>query len=124
MASNRLNQVAALQLPPRFDAASSGWFSQQVEGLGQAGCAMWVIDMAQVEFLDTQGLVSLVAARQAACAANAELVLCGMRRPIRMILDLSQLDRVFSIVETVDALPGARLMHWVDESRTVVPLAA
>jgi anti-sigma B factor antagonist len=125
MASNRLNQVAALQLPPRFDAASSDWFGQQIECLDRAGCAMWVLDMAEVEFLDTQGLVGLVKARQAACDANAELVLCGLRRPIRMILDLAQLDRLFAIVESVEALPGTRLMHWVDESRSVVlPQAA
>jgi anti-sigma B factor antagonist len=125
MASNRLNQVAALQLPPRFDAASSDWFSQQIESLDRAGCAMWVLDMAEVEFLDTRGLVGLVTARQAACDANVELVLCGLRRPIRMILDLAQLDRLFAIVESVEALPGKRLMHWVDESRSVVlPQAA
>ncbi len=124
MASNRLNQVAALQLPPRFDAASSDWFGQQIESLDRAGCAMWVLDMAEVEFLDAQGLVGLVTARQAAVAANVELVLCGLSRPIRMILDLAQLDRVFAIVESVETLPGTRLVQWVEESRSVVPQAA
>jgi anti-sigma B factor antagonist len=125
MPLNRLNQVAALQLPPRFDAASSDWLSQQIEYLDRAGCAMWVLDMTEVEFLDAQGLVGLVTARQAAVDANAELVLCGLRRPIRMILDLAQLDRVFAIVESLETLPETRLMHWVDESRSpVVPQAA
>jgi anti-sigma B factor antagonist len=124
MASNRLNQVAALQLLPRLDAGNVGWLSQQIDRLGQEGCSMWVLDMAAVEFLDTHGLVGLVAARQAACDANVELVLCGLRRPIRMILDLAQLDRVFAIVETMDALPAMRLTQWADESRSVLPQAA
>jgi anti-sigma B factor antagonist len=124
MALNRLNQVAAVQLPPRFDAASSGWLSQQIEGLDRAGCAMWVLDMAEVEFLDTQGLVGLVTARQAACDANVKLVLCGLRRPIRMILDLAQLDRVFAIVETMDAVPSMLGPHRVLETPRSMPQAA
>jgi anti-sigma B factor antagonist len=124
MASNRLNQVVALQLRPRLDAGNVDWLSQQIERLGAEGCSTWVLDMAAVEFLDTHGLVGLVAARQAACDANVELVLCGLRRPIRMILDLAQLDRVFAIVETMDALPSVRLTQWADESRSGVPQAA
>jgi anti-sigma B factor antagonist len=115
MALNRSNQVMALQLLPRLDAHNVGWLNQQIERLGQEGGSMWVLDMSSVEFLDTPGLVGLVAARQAACDANVQLVLCGLRRPIRMILDLSQLDRVFAIVETMDALPSVRLTHRVTE---------
>jgi anti-sigma B factor antagonist len=124
MASNRLNQVAAVQLMPRLDGDSVGWLRQQIERLSQEGCAMWVLDMASVEFLDTQGLVGLVAARQAAGDANAQLVLCGLRRPIRMILDLAQLDRVFAIVETMDAVPSMLGTHRVLETPRSVPQAA
>ncbi len=123
MALNRSSQVMALQLLPRLDAHNVGWLSQQIERLGQEGGSMWVLDMSSVEFLDTPGLVGLVAARRAAADANVQLVLCGLRRPIRMILDLSQLDRVFAIVETMDALPSVRLTNRVPE-RSVVPQAA
>jgi anti-sigma B factor antagonist len=125
MASNRSNQVAALQLMPRLDAQNVGWFNQQIERLRQDNCDTWVLDMAQVEFLDSQGLVSLVAARQVADAADAQLVLCGLRRQVQMVLDLAQLDQVFAIVETMEALPAARLSNWVTETpRSAVRQAA
>jgi anti-sigma B factor antagonist len=125
MASNRLNQVAALQLMQRLDAQNVGWLSQQIERLRQGDCGTWVLDMAQVEFLDSQGLVGLVAARQVAAGADAQLVLCGLKRQVQMVLDLAQLDQVFAIVETMEALPTARLSNWVTETpRSVVRQAA
>ncbi|MBE9028302.1 STAS domain-containing protein [filamentous cyanobacterium LEGE 11480] len=105
VASNLLNQVAAVQMQSRLDAQATIWLSEQVEQLKQAEQTMWVFDMAPVEFLDGQGLLSLVAARRAAYEANVQLVLCGVSKSIQMIFDLAQLDQVFAIVETAEALP-------------------
>ncbi|NJN49698.1 MAG: STAS domain-containing protein [Alkalinema sp. RL_2_19] len=85
MASNRSNQMAALQLQQRLDGKAAVWLNQQVEQLKQSEQTMWVFDMAQVEFLDSAGLVSLVAARRAACEANVQLVLCSVSHQIQMI---------------------------------------
>ncbi len=105
MALNLLNQVATVKLKQRLDAQSSLWLSQQVEQLQQDNHSMWVFDMTQVEFLDSQGLVDLVAAYRLASEANAQLVLCSVSRHIQMIFDLAQLDQVFVTVETMEALP-------------------
>ncbi len=105
MALNLLNQVATVKLKQRLDAQSSLWLSQQVEQLQQDNHSMWVFDMTQVEFLDSQGLVDLVAAYRSASEANAQLVLCSVSRHIQMIFDLAQLDQVFVTVETMEALP-------------------
>jgi anti-anti-sigma factor len=105
MASNRSNQLVTLQLQSRLDQTAAVWLAQQVEQLKQSNQTIWVFDMAQVEFLDTAGLVSLVAARRAASEVQVQLVLCRVSQQVQMILDLAQLDRVFAIVDRVDELP-------------------
>jgi anti-anti-sigma factor len=105
MAANLLNQVAALKLKERLDAQSAAWLHRQIEQLKQDGHGIWVFDMTHVEFLDSHGLVSLVAAHRAATEVNAQLVLCSVSQHVQIILDLTQLDQVFAIVETMEVLP-------------------
>jgi anti-sigma B factor antagonist len=107
--ANLLNQVTAVQLAQRLDHSKTEWLSQEVDRLRQAKSAVWVLDMAAVDFVDSAGLISLVATRQAAYEANAQVILCGVSQPIRMILDLAQLDQVFAIVESLEVLPSVLL---------------
>ncbi|MFM2432915.1 MAG: hypothetical protein RLZZ511_4129, partial [Cyanobacteriota bacterium] len=55
---------------------------------------------------------------EAAYEANAQVILCGVSQPVRMILDLAQLDQVFAIVESLEAIPPILLPRIIrSESR-------
>lgn len=113
-----LNQVNAVQLAQRLDQSKAEWLRQEVDRLRQTASPVWVLDMAAVEFVDSAGLIGLVAARQAAYEANAQVILCGVSQPVRMILDLAQLDQVFAIVESLEAIPPILLPRIIrSESR-------
>lgn len=103
--SNLLNQTISLKLNQRLDENTIGWLADQVEQLKQSDFPMWVFDMDQVEFVDSHGLVGLLSARKAAVEADAQLVLCGVRKSVHMVLDLAQVDHVFAMVESMEALP-------------------
>lgn len=107
-----LTVSVALTLQGRLDRHGSDWLRQEIQTLAAGPSRLWVLDMAQVEFIDSAGLVALVDALQVATDADAKLVLCGLNPKAKLILDITQLDRVFPIVENLDAvkqLHGARI---------------
>ena len=62
------------------------------------------VDMSQVESLDSAGLISLVSALKHARQLQKRLCLCSVPPAIRIVFELTQLDRAF---EMVDELPQA-----------------
>jgi anti-sigma B factor antagonist len=63
---------------------------------------LWVIDLARVDFMDSSGLVSLIKALKTVRQSGCRLVLCNVQAPVRLILELTQLDSVFEILNTYE----------------------
>jgi anti-sigma B factor antagonist len=94
----------ALKLVGRLDGAGGDWLTHQVERLKAGSASNWILDMTQVEFIDSAGLVALVATLQAAATAEVEVCLCGLNAQARLILDITQLDQVFQVVDSIETL--------------------
>lgn len=58
-----------------------------------------VVDMSNVESLDSAGLISLVSALKQARELRKRLCLCSVPPTIRIIFELTQLDRAFEMLE-------------------------
>lgn len=58
-----------------------------------------VVDMSLVESLDNAGLVSFMSALNAAQSQFKRLSLCSVPPSIRIVFELTQLDRLFNLVE-------------------------
>jgi anti-anti-sigma factor len=58
-----------------------------------------LLDMAQVESIDSAGLMALVSALSLARQLNKRLSLCSLSHSVRFILELAQLDGVFEILD-------------------------
>ncbi|HEY9749295.1 MAG TPA: STAS domain-containing protein [Allocoleopsis sp.] len=58
-----------------------------------------VVDMAQVDSLDSSGLMVLVGVLSFAQRLGCQLVLCSISPSVQIIFELTQLDRVFPIFE-------------------------
>jgi anti-sigma B factor antagonist len=61
-----------------------------------------VIDLANVDYMDSSGVATLVEALQIARRNNTKMVLCGMKDRVRSIFEIARLDTVFTIVNTRD----------------------
>jgi anti-sigma B factor antagonist len=59
-----------------------------------------LVDMSQVESLDSAGLMAFVSAMTLAQRLGKRFSLCAIPPAIRIIFELTQLDRVFEIFET------------------------
>lgn len=62
----------------------------------------WVIDLEEVNFMDSSGLVTLVKGLKDARQCGCRLVLCHVQAPVRLILELTRLDTVFEIFPTYE----------------------
>lgn len=61
-----------------------------------------VLDMSEVNYIDSAGLGSLVALYKDARMAEKELILASLKQTVMRIFEMTRLDRVFKIVQTVE----------------------
>jgi len=67
-----------------------------------------IVDLENVEFLDSSGLGALVAALKLARSRSGELrIVCDRQRSIRKVLEVTGLDRVLDRFDTVDDASAA-----------------
>ncbi|MEO1299495.1 MAG: STAS domain-containing protein [Cyanobacteria bacterium J06636_16] len=69
--------------------------SEQIESGRSTGL---MVDMSQVESLDSAGLVSLVSALRLARNLSKRFCLCSVPPSIRIVFELTQLDQAFEFV--------------------------
>jgi anti-anti-sigma factor len=74
------------------------WVRDRVEG----NQSRVMIDLKNVLFMDSAGLGALVAAYKIAQQANGELMLCSLNGQARMLLEMTGLESVFRIYESIE----------------------
>lgn len=84
---------------PSLDAGNTKRFKEEVvpkfEGAGKV-----LVDLSQVQFLDSSGLGALLSALRRVRAAGGDLRLCGVNRVVQALFELVRLHRVFDIYKT------------------------
>jgi anti-anti-sigma factor len=56
-----------------------------------------LLDLQNVEFLDSQGLSALLSVLKLASAHQSKLFLCSLQESVRLLFDITKMDRVFTI---------------------------
>lgn len=92
--------VAALQ-STSLDASNAARFKEEVVGRITAG-KPWLIDLAQVAFVDSSGLGALVSCLRQAQEQGCRLGLCSLQKRVVVLFELVRLYRIFDIYETRD----------------------
>ena len=99
-----------------LNAATCGEFRQQLTtAISAPGVVAVLVDIGAVTFIDSAGLMALVSGLKQAKKVQRRFSICSVSAGIRMILELSQLDRVFEIfenVESFDAENSCTTKHW------------
>jgi len=94
--------IAFLQLKGRFDAYEINpvlaWIKAQIE----AGRTKLVIDLEGVNFIDSTALSTLVQGLKRCREKSGDLLLCNPQQPVRVIFELTRLDKAFGIFSTRD----------------------
>ncbi|MCU0525322.1 MAG: STAS domain-containing protein [Elainella sp. Prado103] len=89
-----------IQPQGHINAANAAVLQQQLaETVAEQGCDSLWVDMSQVESLDSAGLMALVSTLTLAQRLNKRFGLCGVSPSVRIVFELTQLDRVFEILD-------------------------
>jgi anti-anti-sigma factor len=91
----------------RLDVAGAPALKDAISELAKDGPQKVVIDMEGVSFVDSTGLGSVIAALKQVRGTQGELRLAAPNQQVRVVLELTTLDRVFPYYATVEeALTG------------------
>lgn len=96
-------QMIVLQPQGSLDLQGGTLLKEQLASLMPQPHDLWVIDLAQVDTVNSSGLVALVTWLSAARQSGCRLLLCNLQASVRIVFELTQLDEVFEIFESYDA---------------------
>jgi len=94
--------ITVVCLKGRLDATASKRVKQVLHQLVENNQLKIVIDLQQVPFIDSSGLVALVSGLRLAREQNGNIVLCGVQTQAQMVFRLTMLDRIFSMHPTLE----------------------
>jgi anti-sigma B factor antagonist len=83
-----------------LNAANALEFERDLTAALRDDSNVLLVDLGQVESLDSAGLMALVSALKLAVALKKTFRICSVSPAIRIIFELTQLDRVFEILDT------------------------
>lgn len=97
MKTRVMGDVNIVELSGRFDTNTvppvAAWLDQVTASPG----ARVLVNLTSTTFVDSTALATLVQALKRCQQVQGELYLCGMRRPVFMIFELTRLDKAFNI---------------------------
>lgn len=88
------NNLPVLRLKGRFDAHEvepvNSWFAEQQS-------TNLIVDLEDVNFIDSTALSTLVRGLKHCREKNGDLHLCSLQQPVRVIFELTRLNKAFDI---------------------------
>ncbi|MDT8306218.1 MAG: STAS domain-containing protein [Anaerolineae bacterium] len=96
----RENDVRILQLSGRFDTYTADSVRRWIESNTDAPPAQIVVNLQDVSFVDSTGLATLVQGMKRSRQHGGDLLLCHLQQPVRLIFELTRLDRAFEVLPT------------------------
>jgi len=86
----------------RLDVAGAPALKAAIGDAAKNGAPRMVIDMEGVSFVDSTGLGSVIAALKMLRSSKGDLRLAAPNQQVRVVLELTTLDRVFAYYPTVE----------------------
>jgi anti-sigma B factor antagonist len=80
-----------------LDGTTAQEFRQQIKSLAEKQVSIILIDFKDVKFMDSSGLGALILSLKTVRSAGIKMVLCSINDQIRMLFELTSMDRVFEI---------------------------
>jgi len=91
--------IAILKLKGRLDAASAKDVKDKVASFACEKKVNLVIDMGEIDFIDSSGLGVLVASLRSANKAGGDIKISSLQDQVRTIFELTRLHRLFEIFD-------------------------
>lgn len=80
-----------------LDGSESQDFRQEISEIVDSGAKIILVDFQNVSFMDSSGLGALVLAFKTLRDADIKLVICSINEQVRILFELTGMDKVFEI---------------------------
>ena len=82
-----------------LDGTQAETIRTQAESALVSGAKTLLMDLKETTFVDSSGLGTLVAVLKKVRSSDCEMVVCSINPQVRMLFELTSMDRVFQIFE-------------------------
>jgi len=105
--TEQLSDGVYVALTGEVDLSSSPTLRHELLRLAGQKPGRLVVDLADVPYMDSSGVATLVEAFQQQRKNGGRMVLCGLQPKVRSIFEIARLDMVFDIVDDKQAALSA-----------------
>jgi anti-sigma B factor antagonist len=100
----RKGEVGLVIATGSLTAAGVGSLREQFTGWWQEAADLRnvVIDLSDVEFIDSAGLGLMIAVLKRVSERGGDLKIAGLQKKVRMVLEITRAHKVFDIFDSVD----------------------
>ena len=106
--SYEIDGMPVLELEGRFDAHT---VTQVKDWIGEykTNHSYLIVNLAEATFIDSAALATLVQGMKQCRELGGDLFLCQLAQPVRIIFELTRLDRAFAIFDSLhEAVAAAK----------------
>ncbi len=96
-------QVKVIKLSGNLNATTSQEFRQSITKIIEVGVKIVLLDFQDVTFMDSSGLGALVLAFKTLRAADIQLVICSINEQVRILFELTNMDKIFEVFPSKEA---------------------
>jgi len=93
------NIVRAIQPKGILDSVNSNSLRREITDTIDRGVKTILLDLQDITFMNSSGMGALVATLKAVKAAGGQLALCSLSDQVRIIFELSRMDRIFQVYQ-------------------------
>jgi anti-sigma B factor antagonist len=97
-----IGNVSVVRLSGRFDSAAVPLFKKEVQVPDGDHAAKFVIEMAEVGYVDSGGLGSLVALLRQAKKNDGDVKISVIPAKIQYVFELTKINRIFDIYDNTE----------------------
>ena len=83
----------------RLDATKAVPFKEKMSEFINAGNKLIVLNLSEVDFIDSSGLGAIVSALKKV-GREGDIVICNSKDPVKTLFKLTRMDKVFRLFET------------------------
>jgi anti-sigma B factor antagonist len=106
--SHTAGDIVVMELEGRFDAYSAPQANEWLEeAITNRRPPNVIVNLENVVFVDSTALATLVQAMKRCRQLDGDLRLSNLKQPVRMIFELTRLDRAFEIFNLEEEAAGA-----------------
>jgi len=94
--------VKVVQPTGLLDGVKANQLRRDIGDIVASGANIVLINLQDVTFMDSSGLSALVSALKAVRTAGGKLYLCSINDQVKMVFELTRMDRVFETFSSED----------------------